>query len=193
MCYSISDVFDPLPTEDIIHRYITLEQEILLSYRLLFAQGRTSRKVAEKELAAFRHNNLLFDPFLSVLCERKYRRGILWWSKVDKDLAALPPTAWPVSCLDSADMDLLQERDVYSAIEDFPRLGQRLLRLQRFNARWRPSRLTDFWRDRRNPYQWYTFWAVLIVGGVANLLAVLQLAAAIYQAIPRAASGAVGG
>lgn len=130
-----------------------------------------------------------FDPFLSVVCERKYKRGILWWSKVDKDLAELPPTAWPVSCLDSDDMALLQERDVYSATEDFPRLGQRLLRVQKFNARWRPSRLTDFWRDRRNPYQWYTFWAVLIVGGVANLLAVLQLVAAVYQAAPGASSG----
>lgn len=184
---SISEAFDPLPAEDAIHRYITLEQEILLSYRLLFAQSGASRKVARRALAALKRDNpSRFDPFLSVLCERKYKTRFLWWSKVDKDLADLPATAWPVSCRDTEEH--LQERDVYSAIEDLPRLGQRLLRVQKFNARWRPSRLTDFWRDRRNPHQWYTFWAVLIFGGAANVLAICQLAVAILQVMPAAHS-----
>lgn len=113
---------------------------------------------------------------------RKYRRGIMWWSKVDEHLDDLPPAAWPISCRDSEQR--LQERDVYSAVEDFPRLGRRLMQLQKFNLRQRPSKLTDLWRDRRNALQWYTFWAVLIIGGMANLIAVLQLVVALYQTVP---------
>ncbi|KAJ8132117.1 hypothetical protein O1611_g1506 [Lasiodiplodia mahajangana] len=176
---SIIEEFDPLPAEDTIHRYITLEQEILLSFRLLFGQSTESRKIARQELNGLRGNGTAFDHFLTVLCERKYKKGCLWWAKVDGELQGLPASAWPGSCLDSDDN--LQERDVYSAVEDFPRLGHRLLRVQKFNMRQRPNRLRDLWRDRRNPLQWYTFWAVLVIGGVANIIALLQLIAAVVQ------------
>jgi hypothetical protein len=69
----------------------------------------------------------------------------------------------------------IQQSDVYSARDYFPRLEPRLIKLQQFNTRQRPSKLTDLWHDRRNPLQWYTSWAVLLVGGVANILAALQL------------------
>jgi hypothetical protein len=75
----------------------------------------------------------------------------------------------------------LQQSDVYNARDSFPRLGPRLIKLQQFSSGQRPSKLTDLWRDRRNPLQWYTFWAVLLVGGVANILAALQLAVGIAQ------------
>ncbi len=59
--------------------------------------------------------------------------------------------------------------------------GPRLIKLQQFSARQRPSKLTYLWRDRRNPLQWYTFWAVSLLGGGANILSALQLAAGIAQ------------
>jgi hypothetical protein len=39
------------------------------------------------------------------------------------------------------------------------------------------------WRDRRNPLQWYTFWAVLVVGGVSILLSFLQLVVSVAQLV----------
>jgi uncharacterized membrane protein len=43
------------------------------------------------------------------------------------------------------------------------------------------STLGDFWVDRRNPFNFYTFWAVIIVGAVSVLLSVLQCAIGIAQ------------
>lgn len=111
------------------------------------------------------------------LCERKYEDGILWWKTYDKVLQGYPVEIWPITCRTMEGH--LQQSDVYSAQDDFPRLGPRLIKLQQFNSRQRPSKLTDLWRDRRNPLQWYTFWAVVLVGGVANILAALQLLVAL--------------
>ncbi|KAI0435544.1 hypothetical protein F4803DRAFT_545204 [Xylaria telfairii] len=77
----------------------------------------------------------------------------------------------------------VQDFDTYSVENDFPIFGQRLLVLQAFNMRQQPSKVRDLWRDRRNPLQWYTFWAVLLVGGISILLAVLQLVVAIVQTV----------
>jgi len=113
------------------------------------------------------------------LCERKYEHGSLWWKRYDKVLHSYPSEIWPITCRTIEGH--LQQSDVYNARDSFPRLGPRLIKLQQFSSRQRPSKLTDLWRDRRNPLQWYTFWAVLLVGGVANILAALQLAVGIAQ------------
>ncbi|KAI3551736.1 hypothetical protein CABS01_04533 [Colletotrichum abscissum] len=123
----------PFMTNDRYQNYITLEQEVLVSYRLLFGQSARAKK------------------------------------EVDK----LPRGIWPVGCRDFEQEKLL-ESDVYSAQSDFPRLGYRLINLQRFSLRHKPRRLTDLWRDRRNPLQWYTFWAVLWVGGAGIILDIIQ-------------------
>jgi len=73
------------------------------------------------------------------------------------------------------------EFGVYSAARDFPIFGSRLLALQKHNQRQQPSRVRDLWRDRRNPLQWYTFWAVIVVGGLTVILAILQLAVSVAQ------------
>ncbi|KAJ5817136.1 hypothetical protein N7447_009369 [Penicillium robsamsonii] len=101
------------------------EQDIILSYRLLFGQDDKSRKVAHEEICMLKnsHAKQNVDDMLSHLCERKYKYGSLWWTTYDKTCRVIRP--------------------------------------------------------RRNPLQWYTFWAVLLVGGLANILAVLQLLVAI--------------
>ena len=76
----------------------------------------------------------------------------------------------------------LIQPDTYSSRDDFPHFGSRLLAVQQYNLRQQPSRVRDLWRDRRNPLQWYTFWAVLWVGGITTVLGILQLAAGITQA-----------
>lgn len=154
---------------------VSLEQEIILSYRLLFGQDGKSRIVAREEVCKLKNScaNESVDAMLLDLCERKYEYGSLWWKTYDKVLQSYPSEIWPITCR-TMEGHLLQS-DVYSARDDFPRLGRRLIKLQQFNSRQRPSKLTDLWRDKRNPLQWFTFWAVVIVGGVANILAALQL------------------
>ena len=144
-------------------------REILLSYRVIFGQGRSSRKlfmVREKPLVASKE---LFDPLLVKLCG----------TKKGKRLNSLGSTLWPEMCLDFDGN--LREQDVYDASLDFRFLGARLLTLQAFNLRQEPSRIRDLWRDRRNVLQWYTFWAVIFVGGLTILLALLQCLIAAAQ------------
>ncbi|RHZ65531.1 uncharacterized protein CDV56_109274 [Aspergillus thermomutatus] len=178
---SIAEQLDPLSPEDRDHCCVSLEQEIILSYRLLFGQDGKSRKVAREELFRLKNSsvNQSVDTMLLDLCERKYEHGSLWWKTYDKVLQGYPSEIWPITCRTMEGH--LQQNDVYSARDDFPRLGPRLLKLQQFNSRQRPSKLTDLWRDRRNPLQWYTFWAVILVGGVANILAALQFLVALVQ------------
>ena len=178
---SISEQVDPLSPEDRDQCCVSLEQEVLISYRLLFGQDGMSRKVAQDEICRLKktHPDQSVDTMLLDLCGRKYKHGSLWWRTYDTVLHNYPPEMWPVTC--QTMKGHLLESDVYSARNDFPRLGSRLLKLQQFNLRQRPSKLVDLWRDRRNPLQWYTFWAVVIVGGVANILAALQLLVAIIE------------
>ncbi|KAK1471448.1 hypothetical protein CCUS01_05930 [Colletotrichum cuscutae] len=152
----------PFMADDRYQNYITLEQEVLVSYRLLFGQSARSRKMIKSQLEKLeKDNGQSIDKLLYTLCGPK--------KEVDK----LPRSIWPVGCRDFEQEKLL-ESDVYSAQSDFPRLGYRLINLQRFSLRQKPRRLTDLWRDRRNPLQWYTFWAVLWVGGAGIILAIIQ-------------------
>ncbi|KAJ3578369.1 hypothetical protein NPX13_g2193 [Xylaria arbuscula] len=156
-------------TEDIECNH-QLSQEVLMSYRLLFGQYRASRKVARALLQEMEEKHD-YDQLLACLC-----------TKSRKETAKmLPETSWPISCRDYDNN--LQEADSYSSQDDFPILGSRLIAIQEFNLRQQPSKLRDLWRDRRSPLQWYTFWAVLLVGGLSILLAILQLVAAIVQVV----------
>lgn len=178
---SIVEQFDPLSPEDRDQCCVSLEQEVILSYRLLFGQDGKSRKVAREEIYRLKNSceKQNVDAMLLDLCERKYEYGSLWWKTYDKVLQGYASEIWPITCRTMEGH--LQQSDVYSARDDFPRLGRRLIKLQQFNSRQRPNKLTDLWRDRRNPLQWYTFWAVVLVGGVANILAALQLLVALVE------------
>ena len=142
-----------------------------MSYRLLFGQRRAARQLAKTELRSARTlHRRQHDPLLDTLCTRPA-------AGLGGGAAAL----WPVSCRSFA--GALQEQSTYSARDDFPLLGARLARLQEFSLRQQPSRLRDLWRDRRNPLQWYTLWAVLILGGLSLLVGLLQLMVGVAQVV----------
>ena len=151
--------------------HVQVSQEVLMSYRLLFGQTRGARGLVKAALKVLQHQDPHYDQLLEVVAAGPYNHT----------LAALPSSLWPVSCRSFE--DTLQEEDAYSAQDDFPMFGQRLAKLQEFNLRQQPSKLRDLWRDRRNPLQWYTFWAVLIVGSLSLLLTLLQLIVALAQLI----------
>lgn len=145
-----------------------LIQEVLMSYRLLFGQSHASRALA-KSLVHELEKHGRVDGLLGYLC-----------TKPQKDVnRRLPSSFWPVTCRDFDGN--LQEAGCYSAQDDFPLLGNRLVALQEFGLRQQPSRLRDLWRDRRSPLQWYTFWAVLVFGGISNIVAILQLFVGVLQ------------
>ncbi|KAG8163197.1 hypothetical protein KVR01_006494 [Diaporthe batatas] len=114
---------DPLYTTSAVHR------EILLSFRLLFAQSQHSRKLAEKQLRGSR-SEADVDPLLFTLCTSPLR-PLQRESKFPRDI-------FPYSTM-SAD-GKLQESDTYSATEDFTFFGSRLISLQRYNSRQQPSK-----------------------------------------------------
>lgn len=169
-------------------------REVLLSYRLLFGQSHASRKLLLAMIKGWSNHStpdshrLLkadhsekVDPFLKTLCTVSLYSG---WRSFTFGLGKharprIEGSLFPLSAL-TVDDELI-ESDTYSAQDDFPTFGNRLLALQRYNMRRQPSKVRDLWRDRRNPLQWYTFWAVIVVGAVGLLLAFLQLAVGLVQ------------
>lgn len=73
--------------------------------------------------------------------------------------------------------------DFLTPWSDFPLLGERLLQLQRYNDQQIPTRVKTMIRDKRDLAQWYTLWAVLLVGGLSVLLSIPQLGVAIAQLV----------
>lgn len=129
-------------------------QEILLSYKLLFAASPGARKLwRHKERAkASEAAYGLCDPMLEKLCGSK----------------------------DTVAQD---SRLSYSMAKDFPIFAQRLQVIQDDILRQQPNRLSALWNDRRELLRWYTFWAVLVIGIVGLALAIFQCVASALQTI----------
>lgn len=77
----------------------------------------------------------------------------------------------------------LKSRTSYSKDQHFPILGHRLAAIQDDIDHLQLTRITALWRDRRDLSRWYTFWAVLIIGGIGNVLSAIQTCFTIIQAV----------
>jgi len=146
----------------------TIQQEVLLSYRLILGQTPKSRRLFLRA----------FFPLIP-LNERDGLLRKLGSSRNSQVLKTLPSCYWPKALIGGNGR--LKEQDVYNTWTDFPLLGKRLLILQTWNTRQQPSTFREIWRDRRSPGAWLAFWAVLIFGGVSTILSALQLAIAAAQ------------
>lgn len=93
-----------------------------------------------------------FDPLLSELCGAPSRRCDLY--RV---------------------IDAFPEKLVYSAESDFPAFGARLLVLQNYVVMQSPNSIKALWHDRRDTHRFWTFWAVILVGGLSIFLSILQI------------------
>lgn len=58
-------------------------------------------------------------------------------------------------------------RETYHAESDFPILRKRLLKLHYYIDGIQPNRVSSLWTDRRDMRLWYTFWAVIVIGGIS--------------------------
>ncbi|EMD90821.1 hypothetical protein COCC4DRAFT_159196 [Bipolaris maydis ATCC 48331] len=130
-----------------------LLREILLSYRLLFGQNKASRRLF-RSLTPFKDlPERCKDHSLSELCGRKQ---INFGTQ-------------------------LPERDSYILSKDFPILRSRLATLAYHFSNKRPRTWKELWNDKRNSASWFTFWAVLIFGGIGIILAFVQVVLQIVQ------------
>lgn len=73
-------------------------------------------------------------------------------------------------------------KETYSKAADFPILSARLTELHDYVESQRPSRIMALWRDRRNLLNWYTLWAVLILGLLGIISSVVQIGVGGMQA-----------
>ena len=117
--------------------------ETLLSYRLLFGQNKQARKL-------FRN----IDPFAAVpeVCK-------------DHSLLALCGRR-------SCSMTVAQcDKTSYDLQQDFPILRNKITRLHKALSASQLRIWRELWSDKRDSAGWLTFWAVIIFGGFAILLA----------------------
>ena len=128
-------------------------EEILLSYRLLFGQNKRARRFYRTVDPFMGVAADCKDHLLSILCERK-------------------------SCSTAG---VRGDKDTYSLQEDFPVLKSRIARLHKALAISKPSSWRQLWGDKRDSAGWFTFWAVILFGGVGILLSFIQVLLQIIQ------------
>lgn len=137
---------DPRANEEEISQFL---QEVLLSYRLLFAQSAPSRRLFRQIYTMSDLRNHPADSLLFQLCTQK-RIGQKW-------------TVLPA------------DKPLYFAARDFPVLYDRIELLSKDLRDARPSSILGLIRDRRNVLQYWTFWLVAIFGGISILLSLAQV------------------
>ncbi|KAI9880107.1 MAG: hypothetical protein M1830_005352 [Pleopsidium flavum] len=71
----------------------------------------------------------------------------------------------------------------YEDFDTYPVFQDRLRELKAFMDSRRPSGFLALWKDKRDTLQWYTFWAVLVVGSLSIFLAFASLAVSTAQAV----------
>ena len=117
-------------------------REVLLSYRLIFGQDRTSfydfNKMSQKS-GLNKHET--HDPMLAVLCGQSCEAHEA--ARIYDEIHAGETSTR------------------YNSSTEFPFLGQRFLELQTYVQDYRPNGLSTFssiWNDKRDVSQWRTFW-----------------------------------
>lgn len=135
-------------------------QEVLYTYTIIFGQDRYSTFIKDQKRRRVKLPQESPDPLLQQLCAANSSKEFL------QDLHC-------------GDLKLS-----YSPEVDFPFFAKRLSVLQEYTLSQAPNDWKTLWRDRRNPREFYTFWAALIFGLSALLLALIQvigLTVQIYQ------------
>ncbi|KAF8429255.1 hypothetical protein EV426DRAFT_216541 [Tirmania nivea] len=76
-------------------------------------------------------------------------------------------------------LDSIKPKWLYNSNEDFPVFGDRLMKLK---SLLKPKGLRGLWRDTRDSLQWYTFWAVAVIGAISLFLGFVQMVLGAVQA-----------
>jgi hypothetical protein len=142
---------------------------VLLSISFIFGQTRKSRRLAHSVALAS------LEPH-----DRDKAFDVLLHGKMDRFLLAQPtPNGLNVS--NAKTTPSFVRPDFLTPWANFPLLGERLLKLQRYNDKQRPTQTRKMIRDKRDPSRWYTLWVVLLVGGLSVVLSAMQLVVSCAQ------------
>ncbi|KAI0433438.1 hypothetical protein F5Y09DRAFT_298931, partial [Xylaria sp. FL1042] len=155
-----------------------MHQEVLLSYRLLFGWNSKSRQLFYSHRPPERMPDNDFLKALVGPIPRSRWKGVIGGPRSATYLKRFPHTFWPEATLNH--FNVLEEADEYSSAE-FAIFAPRLHKLQHYCSRRNPRKAWGMWQDRRNPREWITFWAVVLVGGLSLLLSLLQTILAAVQ------------
>jgi hypothetical protein len=128
-------------------------EETLMSYRLLFGQNKKARKLFRILTPFEKRPKEGEDRLLNELCGRKASSS--WLSRPD--------------------------RGSYDLQHDFPILRSRLATLSYHMSERKPRTWRELWRDKRDSAQWFTFWAVLMIGGLGLIFSFAQVVLQIIQ------------
>ncbi|KAJ5338733.1 hypothetical protein N7452_005461 [Penicillium brevicompactum] len=150
LLYSFSSIesfsADPRANEEDISQFLL---EVLLSYRLLFAQSAPSRKLFRQMFIMPDMQCQPIDSLLFQLCTLK---------RISQKSTLLPT-----------------DRPLYFAARDFPILYDRIELIAKDLKGARPKSFIGLIRDRRDVLQYWTFWLVSIIGGMSILLSLIQV------------------
>lgn len=126
--------------------------EVILSYSLLFRCDPRARKEYRSRWRRTAGLNRALDPYLDELCIGSGRTFLNFLTPTYKQ---------PV-------------RESFDASSDFPVLSARLRKIQHFIDSIQPNRVRSLWKDKRDILRWYTFWAVVVLGGFNLVVAIVQ-------------------
>jgi len=129
-------------------------KELLLTYRVIFGQDKRSWKLCNKIGASNNpeNNDGTIDPLLHKLCCCDWETEPLY-----------------------DEIDVFDARSIYSAQQDFPFFGERLIILQEYTRMLEPYDWRSLYADRRNMNRFCTIWAVIFFGIITLVLTLLGL------------------
>lgn len=138
--------------------------EVLLTFRLIFGQNKRSWSLMKKKGSVPRPGIEEFNP--------------------DVD-----PLLYGLCCQDWDDELLYDEihapaaRSAYSARQDFPFFGERLILLQEYTRILEPTSLTTLFYDRRSMSKFCATWATIYFGVITFILTVAGVGLAVAQVV----------
>lgn len=133
--------------------------------------------LASQEMANFMKEVLLTTHLIFSQFKKARKLFRLADTSTDPLLAIICGHEWPATFRDWNH----RPRRVYDLYDDFPIFEKRLRIINDQIALSRPKGLKELWKDDRDKLQWYTFWAVVIIGGSGVVLSICQTGLAAVQ------------
>ena len=131
--------------------------EVLLSYPLIFARNRRSRRSIRRRIVELGEE---CDPLLKTLCTARNTSDEIKF--LYKELNAEPA-------------------EDYVPIAEFPLLSKKLIQLQKANSGRNPYSVRRLWNDRRNPHAWLALWGALTALVITTLTLLFQALQFVFQ------------
>jgi hypothetical protein len=126
--------------------------EVLASYSLIFHTTRSHKLYKHRYRKD--HQEYFVDPLLDELCG--YQKSLFSILKSTISSIAPPTDAYVSSC-------------------SLPILYPRFYKIFRYVQRRQVHGITSLYFDRRDAYKWWTFWAVIWIGGLSVVMSFIQM------------------